>query len=369
MPSNEYLQAIFERAKAHLSKEDWEALHRAAMPSAGGKASWRTAELSEVERLALRELRPKMLRGAKAEELQSLWTKLSQWHARASRRREDAGPFAAAAGHVLQEMQARGIEVSGPLADAARGASTLAKRLEQLPEVVQLFAGAAASLGRSQDGVAVMAVENCDAGAGRIHAVVDAALEAVGVSTYATPSADGTVPLYDLALVRSSAEPAQKSEPLTAVQWLEQSAEMFAGPAGQEEPEPFEPQPLRVLCAAPGDEKQVIYYIVSEPNTVDAHGHRISAEDVEKALWGYIANSREVKLEHGKRVTGRGVVVEGYVAPCELETFHGAKPPDGPVKKGTSIVAVYWADKALWDELKSTPHGASWGGYARRVER
>jgi 2'-5' RNA ligase len=133
----------------------------------------------------------------------------------------------------------------------------------------------------------------------------------------------------------------------------------------------MEPEPdvvaRSIACAA--SEKQVIYYLVSEPNAADAHGHRISAEDIEAALHGYVANSREVKLEHRDTITGKATVVEAYVAPADLATFHGQVPPDGPIKQGSSIVAIHYSDPALWQELRDAPHGISWGGMAARVDR
>lgn len=154
----------------------------------------------------------------------------------------------------------------------------------------------------------------------------------------------------------------------------------IAKPAWSQPGEPEEPmaQATRIACSA--DDKQIIYYLVSEPETVDAHGHRIKAQDIEDALHGYMAGQRKVKLEHGKEeglvrqlgrkdIPGKAIVVEGFIAPQELTEFHGALPPDGPIAKGSSIVGIHYTDAGLWRQLKATDHGISWGGYARKVNR
>lgn len=117
--------------------------------------------------------------------------------------------------------------------------------------------------------------------------------------------------------------------------------------------------------AKSADEQQVIYYLVSEPDTVDAHGHQISATEIRRALHSYMNGKREVRLEHDKEITGRAIVVEGFVAPMDLSEFHGEKLAE-PVRAGSSIVAIHYPDEALWDRLRDEDHGISWGGYARK---
>jgi 2'-5' RNA ligase len=175
------------------------------------------------------------------------------------------------------------------------------------------------------------------------------------------PVEDGTLPEFavDSVRIQMAGEPfadckLEGKEPTEKADW-------------DLEPEPVEQTAVRIACSA-GD-KQIIYYLVSEPGTVDAHGHRITEEQIEDALHGYVANSREIKLEHSKSLRGRAVLVEAFVAPMELTEFHGERPPDGPIKKGSSIAAVHYTDTKLWKELKDIDHGISWGGYARKVSR
>lgn len=119
---------------------------------------------------------------------------------------------------------------------------------------------------------------------------------------------------------------------------------------------------VRISKSAP--EKQVIYYLVSEPGTVDAHGHSLEPEEIERALHSYMAGARKLKVEHKRPMPGGAVVVEGYVAPCDLPRFHG-DDVDPPIPAGASIIAVHYPDREVWEELRDTDHGISWAGWAK----
>jgi len=298
------------------------------------------------------------LKEAEDEDLQKIWARLAEWYSRASRRKEDTEPFVRAASYVLQELKTRKTGVSGALAEAAAKVS-LAKRLEDLPEVLALDVPAV-SIIKGQEGEPVLL--DCGELGGQLCAVKAAgAAEEIGIVL----SIDGVQcdgePLYHLALVRRAVSE-EKRAPPEPKSWLEKTEELEEE---ETEPEGF----TKVLCSS-SEEDQVIYYLVSEPDTIDAHGHQISSEAIEKALWGYMASpKREVKLEHSKPITGRAVVVEGYVAPADLETFHGQKPSGGTIKAGSSIAAIYYEDKALWERLSKEDHGISWGGEARKEKK
>lgn len=331
MPSKEYLEAILEKVKEALSPAEWQDLNRAAIPKAGGRASWS----STSGRFRLAELKGELLRSAKDAELGAIWNKLEKWHART----EDKEPFERAASHVLQELLARKLAVEpGDLEAGARKHGSLAKRLEGLPAMV-VFEEGAVRLSKSEGGAAMVSAGGEVLG------------ELLGAELL---QGDGTdpVPVYDMALVRSDCRPATMNK--SANGWLVFNPEV-------------EPEQRAVKVGKSADEKQIIYYVVSEPDSTDAHGEKISADTIEEALHKYMISERAVRLEHEKEITGRAEVVEGYVAPCDLETFHGQKPGSGTVKAGSSIVAIRYTDKALWDELKKSDHGISWGGEAKRV--
>jgi len=531
MPTIEYLQAILQVVKDQLPYSVWNQLHRAALPVSGGHAAWRSAELSNLEALALRELRPTMLRSATDDELKSLWAKVAQWHGRARRKKQDLAPFERAASHVLQALGDRGIEVPGPFAESIRSRSTLAKRLEELPAVVMvetdvvgiapgipplgvfkrieepvidsfdlfnimnsvgvnvtldrdagpdvestalydlalvrsgciqqtsgefqppvwmaksdahngamlavmvpqpirvelqkagllqsdapeklhvtlLFLGEASTLSQS----AIAAIETVVTMVCAEHRTLRMELSGVGgfpkhdrSTIYAVASAVGLSQLQaDLEravgqiillpdehgwtphLTLGTSPMVPNPELIDDIPgWPAESIAIVVGdgvvadvPLQGEIPgalSPWDnaehmadaaPSAIKVACSSPA--KQIIYYLVSEPGVSDAHGHSMSPEQIEDALHGYMANSRELKLEHQKPITGRAVIVEGFIAPMTLTQFHGVLPPDGPIKEGSSIVGVHYEDTDLWNMLSAEEHGISWGGYASRMER
>ncbi len=207
MATREYLESLLRRVRERVPKSLYDELHAAALPSAGGRASWRSPKVTPLERLGLDSLTAAGVRRADDDALRACWKQLGAWHKQAGRKKQDQGPFARVAGYVLQEMQARGLDAGGPLAEAAMAKSTLGARLEDLPDVVPLALGAA-YLERVDGGVAFETADFAEA-------ALTAALAGVGLDDgsehkAAEPPAiaplDAT-PLYDLALVRSA--PAQ----------------------------------------------------------------------------------------------------------------------------------------------------------------
>lgn len=262
-----------------------------------------------------------------------------------------------AASLLLQELWARDMDApDGELQELAKSRATLRERLDMLPGAIPLQGSEISLTLQAGNNLGLEATLSQPH---EVQAVADA-LRAVGIPVL---RGDGQhkseappVQLYSLALV--------KSETLQSVGG--EGAAPHENSVATERKDTEGGRAEFIACSAP--EKQIIYYLVSEPDSVDAHGHQISAADIESALHGYMANSREVKLEHKKTVTGRAVVVEGFIAPADLHEFHGAEPPDGPIKKGSSIVGIHYTDGNLWDELRSVDHGISWGGFAQKVD-
>lgn len=74
----------------------------------------------------------------------------------------------------------------------------------------------------------------------------------------------------------------------------------------------------------------------------------LSPEQVEQAAYNFMLNSRLFDLHHKRTVpNSRAAVVESYLAPVDF------KMGRTDVKKGDWIVGVKFADKALWDAVKS----------------
>ncbi|MCZ4246661.1 XkdF-like putative serine protease domain-containing protein [Bacillus amyloliquefaciens] len=98
------------------------------------------------------------------------------------------------------------------------------------------------------------------------------------------------------------------------------------------------------VIAKEANEQKLVYGIVYEPDTVDAHGDFMTAAEIEKAAHGFLKDAREIDKQHDFQ-GGVGEVVESYVAPADFE-MNGET-----IKKG-SWVLVTKASEAVWDEIK-----------------
>lgn len=116
---------------------------------------------------------------------------------------------------------------------------------------------------------------------------------------------------------------------------------------------------VRVAMSA-DDEKQLLYGIVYEPDSVDAHGDLMNAEEIEKTAHEFIEHYRNIDTEHNL-IAGAGSVVESYIAPDDM-TVNG-----NIVKKGSWIL-VTKANDEIWEDYKSGAiTGYSMYGIARKT--
>ncbi|CAF1787071.1 XkdF-like putative serine protease domain-containing protein [Bacillus subtilis] len=98
------------------------------------------------------------------------------------------------------------------------------------------------------------------------------------------------------------------------------------------------------IIAKEANEQKLVYGIVYEPDTVDAHGDFMTAAEIEKAAHGFLKDAREIDKQHDFQ-GGVGAVVESYVAPADFE-MNGET-----IKKG-SWVLVTKASEEVWEEIK-----------------
>ncbi|MFP5165723.1 XkdF-like putative serine protease domain-containing protein [Bacillus licheniformis] len=110
------------------------------------------------------------------------------------------------------------------------------------------------------------------------------------------------------------------------------------------------------------DEQKLVYGIVYEPDTVDAHGDFMTAAEIEKAAHGFLKDAREIDKQHDFQ-GGVGEVVESYVAPVDFE-MNGET-----IKKG-SWVLVTKASEEVWEQIKKGEiTGYSMAGTAETIEK
>jgi Putative phage serine protease XkdF len=107
--------------------------------------------------------------------------------------------------------------------------------------------------------------------------------------------------------------------------------------------------------------KQILYAVVSEPDTVDLHDDVIPADEIEKAAHEYLRNYRVIGVQHEKLADAE--VVESFIAPVDYTADDGTL-----VKKGSWVMAVKVHSAALWAEIEKGAYtGFSIGGQAERV--
>lgn len=109
------------------------------------------------------------------------------------------------------------------------------------------------------------------------------------------------------------------------------------------------------------DAKQLVYGVVYEPDTPDAHNDMMDAAEIEKSAHTFLADYRNIDKQHDFQ-GGYGEVVESYVAPQDF-TVGGET-----IAKG-SWVLVTKADEDTWEAIqKGEITGYSMAGMAEVEE-
>lgn len=109
------------------------------------------------------------------------------------------------------------------------------------------------------------------------------------------------------------------------------------------------------------NDKQIVCGIVLEPDSMDAQGDIINADEIEKAAHYFLTKSRTIGDKHKKKAPAE--LVESYTAPVNFVLGNQN------VKKGTWIISVKINDKKMWQDVKDGKYtGFSVGGYGVRQE-
>ncbi|RPE10562.1 XkdF-like putative serine protease domain-containing protein [Paenibacillus polymyxa] len=121
------------------------------------------------------------------------------------------------------------------------------------------------------------------------------------------------------------------------------------------------------LITKSDDPKQLVYGVVYEPDVEDTHGDIMTAEEIEKAVHGFMSNLAIAKgavmdTQHDFD-PGVGDVVECYVAPVDFEMG------EETIKKG-SWVLVTKANDDIWNKIQDGEvTGYSMAGTAETIEK
>jgi len=106
--------------------------------------------------------------------------------------------------------------------------------------------------------------------------------------------------------------------------------------------------------------QKLLYGIVYEPDTVDAHGDLMSMAEIEKTAHEFNVRYRNIDSEHNL-MAGAGEVVESYIAPCDLNIN------ESPVKKGSWVLVTKATDEIWQDYINGDITGYSMFGIARKT--
>ncbi len=118
---------------------------------------------------------------------------------------------------------------------------------------------------------------------------------------------------------------------ITHVSYVDKAANQKQFFIVKSEKQPDFQKEVRIL-AKEADEQKLVYGIVYEPDTVDAHGDFMTAAEIEKAAHGFLKDARQIDKQHDFQ-GGVGEVVESYVAPADFE-MNGET-----IKKGSWVLS------------------------------
>ncbi len=92
------------------------------------------------------------------------------------------------------------------------------------------------------------------------------------------------------------------------------------------------------------DAHRLVYGVVYEPNTPDAHQDFMTAKEIERAAHGFMKDARHIDKQHDFQ-DGVGEVVESYIAPADVEV-------GGELIRKGSWVLVTKASQEIWDQIQ-----------------
>ncbi|WHY04665.1 XkdF-like putative serine protease domain-containing protein [Bacillus altitudinis] len=135
-----------------------------------------------------------------------------------------------------------------------------------------------------------------------------------------------------------------KNAKITHVSYVDRAAnqkKFFLMKAKKKQPD-FQKE-VSVLTKAE-DAHRLVYGVVYEPNTPDAHQDFMSAKEIERAAHGFMKDARHIDKQHDFQ-EGVGEVVESYIAPADFEV-------GGELIQKGSWVLVTKASQDIWDQIQ-----------------
>lgn len=116
----------------------------------------------------------------------------------------------------------------------------------------------------------------------------------------------------------------------------------------------------------PTKNKHIIYSVVLEPNTVDAHSDVMRPEDIEETAHDFMRNGQVIGSMHNERINA--YCVESFIAPQDLTFPDGMYGPQ-TVTKGSWVIGIKILDDAEWQKVVDGVYtGVSIGGFGVRED-
>lgn len=110
------------------------------------------------------------------------------------------------------------------------------------------------------------------------------------------------------------------------------------------------------------DERHLVTGVVLEPETVDAHGDVISADEIEATAHNFMVSYGTIGIQHNAMSKG-ALMVESWITKS-AQSIEGQK-----VKKGAWLITVWVPDDNEWEAVKEGKFtGFSVGGFGERIE-
>lgn len=134
-----------------------------------------------------------------------------------------------------------------------------------------------------------------------------------------------------------------KNATITHVSYVDKGANKKKFFLTKSEEQPTFEKDVKVLINK-DDEQRLVYGVVYEPDTPDAHNDMMDAEEIEKAAHTFLKEYRNIDKQHDFQ-GGYGEVVESYVAPQDFQVG------EETISKG-SWVLVTKADEETWESIK-----------------
>ncbi len=101
---------------------------------------------------------------------------------------------------------------------------------------------------------------------------------------------------------------------------------------------------FRVPILKGDKDQQVVYGIVSEPNSIDLQGDRLSESEIRKACHKFMQTSQRINKEH--EGPAKADIIESYIAPVDFKC-NGQR-----VRKGSWVMACKIHDPEIWQAVK-----------------